>query len=465
MRYHETLKNNEMLRVTPPVWLLALWGSYVIWQMGIVYFGTNALSLDGRTPLPFAPERVLLAMLAGYVVSIAATLFFQQLSLYIVRAVMPFSLLITLLFFFNLSESAFCAFYYIQVFLCVFLIGPIMAVTINLFTLHAEAVDAGLLLCISSVIIAWMQNEFYPVSFLVFNIVSAAVHVAVGAASFLLSPQPDIKYATPSDMPQQPKKLTLGLYLVIFLGCLMLCFCSSFSESVKHGVSIFYLSATASGAAFLVFTLRKKLNPVKLCTAFLVLAAAGMIIFALSADYPVLRLISCALLGMSVSVCNLSSFFGIYIFTHNASRFVAPAIVLIGMLTAALHSLLLHLLRGNPALLYLVCTVLAVLPIFAYVGIYQSLAYEWDSLNTAHRPEPQKRETPSALFPQLTGQENRLAELILQGYSGQEIASIMNITVGTMKNYRINMYQKLYIHSRRELFELVEQQRKSNGTV
>ena len=56
----------------------------------------------------------------------------------------------------------------------------------------------------------------------------------------------------------------------------------------------------------------------------------------------------------------------------------------------------------------------------------------------------------------LSVQEQNLAKLILQGYSESEIAKEMNITLNTQKSYRKNLYTKLNIHSRRELFNLLK---------
>jgi len=59
-------------------------------------------------------------------------------------------------------------------------------------------------------------------------------------------------------------------------------------------------------------------------------------------------------------------------------------------------------------------------------------------------------------FDKLSPQELRLAELILQGYTNSEIAKEMNLTIGTVKGYRKNLYSKLQIHSKKELFELAQ---------
>jgi DNA-binding CsgD family transcriptional regulator len=59
----------------------------------------------------------------------------------------------------------------------------------------------------------------------------------------------------------------------------------------------------------------------------------------------------------------------------------------------------------------------------------------------------------------LSRQELRLVDLITQGYSTPEIAEVMSITKNTLKSYRKTVYWKLQIHSKRELFALVERTR------
>ena len=48
---------------------------------------------------------------------------------------------------------------------------------------------------------------------------------------------------------------------------------------------------------------------------------------------------------------------------------------------------------------------------------------------------------------------------MLQGYSPSEIAKALNITLGTFKGYRNTLYSKLYIHSKRELFEIMNNEK------
>jgi len=65
----------------------------------------------------------------------------------------------------------------------------------------------------------------------------------------------------------------------------------------------------------------------------------------------------------------------------------------------------------------------------------------------------------SVAFDTLTGQELRVVELILRGYSYTEIAGALKLKPGTVKSYQKSVYFKLQINSKRELFALAEKNR------
>ncbi|MDR2869939.1 MAG: helix-turn-helix transcriptional regulator, partial [Deferribacteraceae bacterium] len=77
---------------------------------------------------------------------------------------------------------------------------------------------------------------------------------------------------------------------------------------------------------------------------------------------------------------------------------------------------------------------------------------------TEHIIEPSNKASglEAHAFDKLARSEIRIAELIMQGYTNPEMASIMNTTVNTVKSYRKSLYSKLQIHSRQELFGLAE---------
>jgi DNA-binding CsgD family transcriptional regulator len=64
----------------------------------------------------------------------------------------------------------------------------------------------------------------------------------------------------------------------------------------------------------------------------------------------------------------------------------------------------------------------------------------------------QKPRIPESLWPELSLRERELVELILAGHPTANIAERLGITVGTVKNHRRRIYEKLDITTERELF-------------
>lgn len=67
---------------------------------------------------------------------------------------------------------------------------------------------------------------------------------------------------------------------------------------------------------------------------------------------------------------------------------------------------------------------------------------------------PSRREPviPASLWPELSARERQLVQLILAGHPTATIAQRLGITVGTAKNHRRRIYEKLDITTERELF-------------
>jgi DNA-binding CsgD family transcriptional regulator len=59
---------------------------------------------------------------------------------------------------------------------------------------------------------------------------------------------------------------------------------------------------------------------------------------------------------------------------------------------------------------------------------------------------------PDGLWPELSSREKELAQLILSGHPTATIAERLGITVGTVKNHRRRIYEKLDITTEREMF-------------
>ncbi len=62
----------------------------------------------------------------------------------------------------------------------------------------------------------------------------------------------------------------------------------------------------------------------------------------------------------------------------------------------------------------------------------------------------QKTGPPATLDQQLTPQEIRLLRLLADGYSYENSAGQMNISINTVRNYIRSIYEKLHVHSKSE---------------
>jgi DNA-binding CsgD family transcriptional regulator len=67
------------------------------------------------------------------------------------------------------------------------------------------------------------------------------------------------------------------------------------------------------------------------------------------------------------------------------------------------------------------------------------------------KPQSEPR-IPDDLWPELSERERQLVQLILAGHPSATIAERLGITVGTVKNHRRRIYEKLDITTERELF-------------
>ncbi|CDX12769.1 Transcriptional regulator (fragment) [Mesorhizobium sp. SOD10] len=97
------------------------------------------------------------------------------------------------------------------------------------------------------------------------------------------------------------------------------------------------------------------------------------------------------------------------------------------------------------------------LPVFEALHALDIKARGSDFLRTSTPSGPgaspqQKPRIPESLWPELSSRERELVELILAGHPTANIAERLGITVGTVKNHRRRIYEKLDITTERELF-------------
>lgn len=448
-------KQGFQIRVKSPfLWMFT--ACFIVWQMGVLFYAGTTMSLFGRTPVPLLEEDTTLIIAAGYIASILFICLFPRKTVYAERVVLLTALAATGLMLFPFPPKVLAALFGIEVFCCVFSIGTMASLAAHLFTLDTTWRDAIIGLCAGGMLIAVLQNDFFPVSFTAFTLFSLCMIAGLLLFHFLIPAKIEVPYASRENRVKMPKILFWGTWMLNAFSTLLLCLASSFSEGIRHGVSLYYLSGAA--LAMLAGYLRKRYGgySLKLFSTYFMLAVTGFVLAAFSLQFPQIRPLASIMLGFVVVLANFFIFFCAAAFYFYPTRFIGAMGAALGLMLALVHAGLLTALRDKTALLYGLYAVLAALMMLCYYFLEPYFTYAWDRSRKARAALTDgdaKKEDP---FGKLSEQERILAGMILRGYTESAIAREMNITLNTQKSYRKNLYAKLDIHSKRDLFALAK---------
>ncbi|MDO4553129.1 MAG: helix-turn-helix transcriptional regulator [Bacillota bacterium] len=427
---------------------------FIVWQLGVLFYAGTTMSLFGGTPFPLAGKEVLLIIGAGYLVSIAFICLFPRKTVYAERAVLPAAFAAAALTLFPFSPEVLTILFYIEIFCCTFSIGTMASLASHLFTVDTTWRDAIIGLAAGGVLIAALQNDLFPVGFTAFTSLSLVMIAALSLFHFLIPAKIRTPYAGADHRVKMPGILFWGTWMLNAFSTLLLCLASSFSESLPHGVSIFYLSGGAF--ALLAGYLKKRRGgySLKIFGTYFMLAVVGFILAAFSPQIPQTGPFACILLGFVAALANFWIFFCAVAFHFYPTRFIGAMGAAQGLLLALIHSGLLEALRNDPPLLYGLYAILAALMMLCCYLLEPYFTHAWAQSKKADETPSAGDEKKESPFGALSEQERILADLILRGYTESAIAKEMNITLNTQKSYRKNLYAKLDLHSKRELFEL-----------
>ena len=206
------LFENQRKRLKKPLWLLICFAMFTFWQMGFIYFMGPSLNIDGRTPLPVSMDNITAIIALAYVLCIAFMIFLPRFVIWAERIVLCLALLTVIGLFFPVGEEALLLLIYAHVFFCCFIIGFESFTIINFFTENTAIIHLTLAYGVALVLIAVVQNDFLPITFPVFRIVTV---IAVSAVLFFFIKMPANSEACPqfvkkSDGLTAPKKLLTG---------------------------------------------------------------------------------------------------------------------------------------------------------------------------------------------------------------------------------------------------------------
>lgn len=486
--------NNQ--RIAPKPWLLALIALYGIWQMGIMFYSGQTLSLFGRILTDINDSITVIMIATGYIASVIINFVFFKQTVAIGRGVIIAALLSTVGIMLPLPQTATAVFFYLSAFCCVFMIGVNYVLETALFDNNSEKKFVFIGTAIIAAGVALLQGEWFNLPFVAFNSVSIAILIVLLLVYCLLPSKIEVETLKIKAAIKQnavPRTLTLGLYLAIFISTLSLVFGNSFAESISHGVGIFYISGLISTGIFALLVFKFKLSPFKVYTFAFALTAVGFVLATISSNFPVIAYPALILLGTVVLPANMIGLLSNTLFSLSPTRAHSPLLIICALLCAGIQAALLSVLRDNLTLLFAVLSVMAIAMLVLFIAIENRLQYllrtgakaendikpescekmSFDATKTETNTENDNShakedttlnknsvDTQKAYktnLSALSDRENEIVSFILMGYVNSEIAKHMYLSEETVKTYRKRIYQKLDIHSRRELFVLANE--------
>ncbi len=465
------LAENQRKRLTIKAPLLICFAMFAVWQMGIIYFSGTALSISGRTPIPVSVGNVTILIVIGYIATISFIYFLPRFSVQAERIAATLALCSGALLFIPLPGNVLVWVCYFHFFCCVFMIGLESSIIINLFTEETAVLHFSLAYAVANCIIAVIQNDVIPVSFSGFRLVIVVSLLMMLLFFWKLPANVWPRTVRKADNMVFPRRVFAGIYVLGFFGSALTLFGVSVAERVVHGVSVLYVSAGFCGLLIFFLWKRFHIQPLRIISVMVVIAAAGVVMAIVSLYFPSHSIWACVLLGPGNTILYSSPLMGILMAKQYPSKVIAPALIMAAFLPIVLHTTLLEALRDNLQIFYIIYLAVSVGVVILYLKLEPSLIYSFRASalvpvqsgkdvfpeNIKSEPVVSKAAGLAAqAFDNLSGQEIRLAELIMQGYGNSEMAEILHITGNTVKGYRKTLYSKLQIHSRRELFELAE---------
>ena len=445
---HSILLENQKRRLERSTWLLICFAMFCFWQMGFVYFMGPALTINGRTPLPISMDNIATLIAVAYVCSITWMIFLPHYVVWAQRVSVIIALLSVVGLFLPLPDAVWEMLIYIQAFCCCFMIGFETFVISNLLSEKSAIQHLTIAYGVSFALIAAVQNDFSPITFPIFRFVTI---IALVLLLYFVFKLPTSKDACPIYVKKEnnitaPKKLMIGMFILVFVCALMGVSGPSISEEVKNGVCIAYLVDAI--VSFILYMLYKKygIHPFRLMTVCIGIGAMGFLLMFTAVYVPFLAYIGCILIGFGMVSCQMLPLYNLVVMKSYPSKYIAPTTIGLALVAVLVQSGIVEVFRTTPTMLYLIYAIIMV----ALVVIY--LQIEPFFLCTLNRKtEEKEQERKEELLDILTKREKEVVELITYGYSNGDIAKMLFISEHTVKDHTKNIYRKMEVHSRFEL--------------
>jgi hypothetical protein len=355
------LEENEAKRLDLPLPLLICFAMFAAWQMGMVYFSGQTMSVDGRTPLPVELGSMTALIAAGYILSILVMVFLPGITVWTERVSAGAALLSILALYLPLPPKTLALALYVHYFCCCFMIGFETAVIVGLFKEKTALLHLTVAHGVSYALVAALHNEFIPLPFSVFRLFTAVALALMLIFFFHLPGRSWPRSVKKTDGLRAPWPLFAGILFWVGMTCFVILFGIAVAENTAHGVFVYYLSGAAAAFTVYFFWKSRGVSPFRSVTVLAALGAMGFVLTIASLYVQGLSLAACVLLGVGSVPLSMNPFFGAVLFAKRyPSRFIAPGIIGVAFLAVLLHTALLEMFRDIITIRYAAYVVIAV---------------------------------------------------------------------------------------------------------
>ncbi len=461
------LLENLKKRKSYPLWMLVCFGMFTAWQMGFVYFMTPSLVIDGRVPLPITEDNVTLLIAAGYLLGILVMIFLPRMVVWAERMSCILALVTMAVLYIPMSPDMQVLILYCHSFFCFFMIAFESFIIINLFTEKTAVFHLCVGYVPALIIIALVQNDVFPISFSMFRIFTIIMLVMMAVFFFGIPGSKDSYpvYVKRSDGLYTPKKLFWGVYILVFVSCIMMLAGPTAVAVVENGIFTAYMADAA--ASLVVYVLYKKfsVHPMRTVSIFTAFSAVGFLFLFISSYLPGLAYVACVFIGFGFMPCLLLPLYGNVLMKNYPSRFITPIIMILAVVTVVIQSALVEAFRSMPDMLHLAYAAITVVLTVIFVQLAPHLIYAFDRKIEDKETEKnmeEKEEITEAASPLagLTKREREVLDLIGCGYSNADVAKVLFISEHTVNDYTKKIYRKLDVHSRHAAAQIVNKYNK-----
>ncbi len=457
------LFENQKKRLDQPLWMLICFAMFAFWQMGFIYFVGPALTINGKTPLPIDMDNATMLIAVCYVFSILWMIFIPKTVVWTQRIATGVALLSAGGLFLPLPDDAMRFLIYTQIFCCCLMIGFETFIMVNFFSEKSNIKHLTLAYGIALFMIAFIQNDFMPITFPTFRIIML-IAIALLLVFFVGMPAKSEAlptYAKKKDGFTAPKGLLCGTYVLVFVCSLMAVSGPAISEGIKHGIFITYLVDAI--ASLILYLLYKKANihPFKLIPVLVGLGCIGFLLMFTTTYVPAFAYVSCGLIGFAMVSCQMLPLYGMVMMKSYPSKYISPTIIGLALVAVLVQGSMVDIFRSAPTMLYLAYAVIMVILVIIYMQVEPFFLFTLRKRIAEDTIKEEEAKTESASDPLaiLSPKEREVAELICLGYTNKDIAKVLFISEYTVKDHTKKIYPKMGVHSRFELATLVSKER------